>query len=191
MKGVPAFCYSMVMIQRWWLLLTWMLVVLSGCASTDDWLEYGTSRITFAQLKETPETYTGQPITLGGKVLSAKRLKEGTRIEILQLPLDSSFKPARDLRKSQGRFVATQKEFLDPATIPSGTFITINGNVAGSVTLPLDEMDYLYPVVEIKHVHAWPSNEEIAPRLQHYPHVMPGPYWGPYWHPYWRPWPYW
>jgi outer membrane lipoprotein len=116
-------------------------------------------------------------------------LKEGTRIEILQLPLDSSLKPTRDLTKSQGRFVAMRKEFLDPATIPSGTFITVTGEVAGSVTLPLDEMEYLYPIVEIKNLRVWPAVEEGPPRL--HPYMVPGPYWGPYWHPYWRPWPYW
>jgi outer membrane lipoprotein len=93
------------------------------------------------------------------------------------------------LTKSQGRFVAMKKEFLDPATIPSGTFVTVTGEVAGSVTMPLDEMEYLYPIVEIKNLRVWPTDEEGPPRLR--PYMVPGPYWGPYWYPYWGPWPYW
>jgi outer membrane lipoprotein len=92
-----------------------------------------------------------------------------------------------DLSTSQGRFVATKKEFLDPATLPAGTFVTITGAVAGTVILPLDETDYTYPVVEIKNLRVWLKEEE-PPRIR--PYIGPGPYWGPYWSPYWRPWPY-
>ena len=169
----------------------WVLLVSSGCVSTDDWMEYGTHRITYTQLKDSPNTYKGQTVLFGGKVLGAKRLKEETRIEILQLPLDSSFNPTRDLTRSQGRFIATKKEFLDPATIPSGTFVTVSGEVAGFVILPLDEMEYTSPVLEIKNLRTWPTDEERPPRLRPYPYMGPGPYWGPFWYPYWRPWPYW
>lgn len=174
------------MTQRWLPILSVLLIV-TGCATTEDHEPSG-PRVTYAQLKAAPETYKGQTITLGGKVLSAKRLKEETRIEILQLPLVSSLKPTLDLSTSQGRFMATKKEFLDPATIPAGTFVTITGEVAGSVVLPLDETEYAYPVVEIKTLRVW-SKEEEPPRIR--PYLGPGYYWGPYWSPYWRPWPYW
>jgi outer membrane lipoprotein len=158
----------------------------SGCATGEN-LESSGPRIAYAQLKAAPETFAGQMVTFGGKVLTAKRLKEGTRIEILQLPLTSALSPLMDLSKSQGRFMATKKEFLDPATIPSGTFVTITGEVAGSVILPLDETDYTYPIVEIKTLRVWLKEEE-PPRIR--PYIGPSPYWGPYWSPYWRPWPY-
>ncbi len=116
-------------------------------------------------------------------------MKEGTRIEILQLPLTSSLQPTLDLSKSQGRFVAMQKEFLDPATIPAGTFVTITGEVAGSVTMPIDEMEYTYPIVDIKNLRVWTKDEEGSTRIR--PYIGFGHYWGPYWSPYWRPWPYW
>jgi len=180
------------MIKQWWAPAILALLITSGCASTDDGFESdssGAPRITYAQLSISPETYKGQPVTFGGKVLSAKRLKEGTRIEILQLPLTSSLKPTFDLSKSQGRFVAMKKEFLDPATLPSGTFVTITGDVAGSVTLPFDETEYTYPIVDIKNVRVWLKDEDGPTRIR--PYIVPGPYWGPYWHPYWRPWPYW
>lgn len=175
------------MTKRWWASAASVLLIASGCATTDD-LEPSGPRLTYAQLRAAPETYRGQSITLGGKVLTAKRLKEGTRIEILQLPLASSLKPTLDLSASQGRFLGTKKEFLDPATIPSGTFVTVTGEVTGSIILPLDETDYTYPVVEIKSLRVW-SKEEEPPRIR--PYIGPGYYWGPYWSPYWRPWPYW
>lgn len=160
----------------------------SGCASSGDLEEQApASRISFAQLKAAPDSYKGQPVTLGGQVLSARRLKEGTRIEILQLPLTSSLHPTLDLIKSEGRFVAMRREFLDPATLPPGTFVTVVGELAGSMTLPLDETEYTAPLMEVRSLYVWSPRDDPPARIRPYP----GPYWGPYWSPYWRPWPYW
>jgi len=164
-----------------------LVLILSGCASASD--QAGTPQLSFAQVKADPHSFNGQPVTFGGKVLSAKRLKDGTRIEILQLPLDASLQPTNDLSTSQGRFVALRKEFLDPATVPPGTFLTITGDIAGSITLPLDETEYTYPLLLIKTLRVWTNTEEEeAPRIRR--PIGPGPYWGPYWSPYWYPWPY-
>ncbi|HSF66774.1 MAG TPA: Slp family lipoprotein [Nitrospiraceae bacterium] len=166
-----------------------LLVALAGCASTQD-AEKGQA-LTFLQVKATPDSFRGQSAVFGGKVLTARRQKDSTRIEVLQLPLDQSTRPGYDLTQSQGRFIALQQEFLDPATLPPGTRITVTGEIAGSVTLPLDETDYTYPVINIKRVQVWPVSEDAAPRIRPYYYMGPGPYWGPYWSPYWRPWPYW
>lgn len=161
-----------------------------GCASSGDMEGPAPApQISFTQLKAAPDSYKGQPVTLGGQVLAARRLKEATRIEILQLPLTSSLQPTLDLSKSEGRFVAMQREFLDPATIPPGTFVTVVGELTGSMTLPLDETDYTYPIVEIKNLRVWSLRDDQPARIR--PYLGPGPYWGPYWNPYWRPWPYW
>lgn len=171
-------------------LLSAILLVAAGCATSQESFD-GTQppQIAFAQVKGAPDSYKGQTVTWGGQILSARRLKEGTRIEVLQLPLNSSLQPTLELNTSQGRFVALQREFLDPATIPAGTFVTVSGEVAGSITLPLDETEYSYPIVELKTMKVWVRVEDQPIRIR--PHIGPGPYWGPYWSPYWRPWPYW
>jgi len=190
MEDILAFCYNPTMTRRGRALIASVLFITAGCASTGD--PSGTSQIAFTQVKAVPESYKGQTVTFGGKVLGARRLKEGTRIEILQLPLTSSLQPILDLTKSQGRFVAMQKEFLDPATIPAGTFMTIIGEVTGSVTMPLDETEYTYPIVDIRNLRVWTKDEDGYSRM--HPYISPGmywgPYWGPYWSPYWRRWPY-
>jgi outer membrane lipoprotein len=169
-----------------------LLLTLAGCASTQetgDGSDAQTQALTFLQVKAAPDSLKGQAVVFGGVVLTARRLKDGTRIEILQLPLDRSTRPGYDLTRSQGRFIALQREFLDPATLPSGTRITVTGEVSGSITLPLDETDYTYPVIDIKQLHVWARSEDVAPRIR--PYMGPGPYWGPYWGPFWQPWPYW
>ena len=167
-----------------------LLVTLAGCASMQEAGDSSNAQVlTFLQVKAAPDSLKGQAVVFGGKVLAARRQRDGTRIEVLQLPLDRSTRPGYDLTQSQGRFIAIYREFLDPATVPPGTRVTVTGEVSSSITLPLDETDYTYPVIDIKHVQVWPASEDLAPRIR--PYMGLGPYGGPYWSPYWRPWPYW
>ena len=166
------------------------LLAMVSCSTTDNAVDgFGeTSQLSFQQLKAAPDSFKGQSVVFGGEVLTARRMKDGTRIEILQLPLDGSGYPGPDLTQSQGRFIAIHKEFLDPATLPHGTRVTVSGEMTGTITLPLDETEYTYPVIEAKRLQVWPNQELAAPRTR--PYYGPSPY-GPYWGPYWRPWPYW
>ena len=161
--------------------------VFSACAATSDPIDQaqtGPPTPPFDQVKSAPDSFKGQTLVLGGQVLGARRLKDGTRIEVLQLPLNDAQQPTLDLMKSQGRFIAIQREFLDPATLPHGTFITITGEVTGSMTMPLDETDYSYPVIDVKTLHTWiPSQDSNQWRGRPYPY----PYYGPFGHPFWRP----
>jgi outer membrane lipoprotein len=170
------------------------LLLLTGCAgsqlvSSD--MEGRISReVSFPSLQADPDTFRGRWVVLGGKVLNAKRLKHETQIEILQLPLDKADRPNPMLTESQGRFLAIQQEFLDPAIVPPGTFVSLVGEVSDAKTLPLDETTYTYPVVQIKTMKVWPDPERFE-RLAPGPYPF-GPYWGwpyPFW-PYPYPYPY-
>ena len=112
-------------------------------------------KVSFLQLKESPATYTGHTVVLGGEVLSAKRGNDMTRMEVLQIPLDSSLEPGQDRMTSLGRFLAVQKEFLDPATVPVGTLVTVIGEMTGTTTLPIDDIQYVYPTLAIRHLKVW------------------------------------
>ena len=155
--------------------------------------------ISFAQVKEKPMTHVGKVLVLGGEILDAARLKKHTRLTVLQLPTGRNYAPSMDRTMSRGRFLAFQTEFLDPATVPSGTRITIVGKVSGATTELLDEMDYTYPTVNILFIKVWPDATQLPPRFGRYGYPYPywyagGPYWGPYWGPYggwgpyWGPW---
>ena len=147
-----------------------VLLLIAGCASqrvVPDELEPLVDRaVTFAEVVAAPESYQGRVLVLGGEVLKAKRLKDGTQIELLQLPLDKDERPILDRQRSQGRFFAIQPEFLDPATIAAGTKMTIVGEVSGAKTDHLDEVEYRYPVVIVKHLHTWQqqSQDYVRPR---------------------------
>ncbi len=167
--------------MRLWVLLGAIVALLSGCASTSfipaSLQTQVDQTLTFSQLKESADSYRGRLLVLGGEVLTAKRLKDGTRIAVLQLPLDGSQKPEMDRTASEGRFLAIQKGFLDPATLPEGTRVTLVGEVTGVLTLPLDETEYAYPTLEIKNLKVWP--DLVASQYGSTPYLSP--YWGPYW----------
>ena len=141
--------------------LTGILLSLAGCGPQviPKELEGKVDRnVSFLQLKESPPTYKGRTLVLGGEVLSAKRGTDSTRIEVLQIPLDSSYEPVQDRTTSQGRFLAVQEQFLDPATVPVGTLVTVIGEVTGTTTMPIDEVQYTYPTLAIRHVHVWDTS---------------------------------
>src|SRR5437016_2314878 len=156
---------------------------LSSCASYNVVPQELQSRVDytvgFTQLHDAPEQYRGRLVIFGGEVLSAKRLKDETRIEVLQLPLDKYQAPHHDRTSSQGRFLAFEKEFVDPARLAPGTRITITGEVTGAITQPLDETEYTFPTVEVKQLTVWPKSDRVYGRPYYGgPYGAPYGYWG-------------
>lgn len=69
-----------------------------------------------------------------------------------------------------------------------GRLVTLVGEIKGKKVQPLDEVDYSYPVVAIKEIHVWKSQDYESG----YPYPTPAPYYyyDPYWYGFW-PGPYW
>ena len=172
-------------IRIWSVHLVVLLVGLSGCAtfssspfSTNEEAQV-TAGASFAQVVQDPSVHIKHILKVGGVVLSAKRLVDRTEVMVLQIPLDSDSVPKWDRTKSQGRFIATQQPFLDPATLPEGTRVTIIGEVTGQASVPVDEEEKVYPVLAIQALKVWP----MIPRntYGYRPYWGPYPYWGGYW----------
>jgi len=135
--------------------------------------------ITFEELQAAPASFRGKVMRIGGIVLRAKRTKNGTEIEVLQLPLAAISAFEEDRTISEGRFLAVQKSFLDPATVEQGSRIIVIGEVMGDVTKPLDEIDYTYPLLEIKHLAQ--LNDSVASNLRYGSSYGLGYSYAPYW----------
>ncbi|MGE3979094.1 MAG: Slp family lipoprotein [Nitrospira sp.] len=135
--------------------------------------------VRFADLQQAPGDYVGRTVMLGGTVIKGKRTKEGTELEILQRPTGEEGRLTEDRLRSEGRFLAVRETFLDPASLPEGTPITIIGTVKGVTTRPLDESDYVYPVLEVKHIIDWKSLEaRTRDRSLYYGSYYPPYGWG-------------
>lgn len=133
--------------------------------------------VRFADLQQAPGEYVGRTVMLGGTVIKGKRTKNGTELEVLQRPTGEEGRLTEDRLRSEGRFLAVQETFLDPASLPEGSPITVIGTVKGATTRQLDESDYVYPVLEVKHIIDWKSLAAQRPR-------NPGLYYGSYYPPY-------
>jgi len=157
---------------RQYLLSGWFVgcILLAGCSSqriVPESMEPLVDRtVSFQDVLVSPESYEGRVLVLGGEVLNAKRLHDSTQIELLQLPLEEGEEPSLDRQRSQGRFLALQQEFLDPATMAEGTRVPIVGEVSGAKTDRLDDVEYRYPTLIVKHLHVW--------RVQSYSQRQPG-----------------
>jgi outer membrane lipoprotein len=174
--------------------LVFLLPLAHGCVSSQ-WIPSDMEsridrNIPFESLKTEPEKFKGRLVVLGGQVLHAKRLKEGTQVEVLQLPLDSADAPIATLTESKGRFLAYYADFLDPATLPAGTMVSMVAEVTGSKTQPLDEVEYTYPTVKISTLKVWPESEYRRawphPYYNRYPYYPYFPFFYPYYG--WGPW---
>jgi outer membrane lipoprotein len=140
------------------------------------------TNVNFVDLKAAPANYVGRVIMAGGVVISAKRTKDQTEIEILQLPTEGGAPSTTDRLRSEGRFLAVREEFFDPASVPPGTPITVIGVVKGSITRPLDDSEYIYPVLDIKHFTDWSrvasQRSEGGAAAFYGPYYSPFGYWG-------------
>jgi outer membrane lipoprotein len=56
---------------------------------------------------------------------------------------------------SRGRFLALDRQGIDPAAFPPGMPVTVVGEVRGATTQRVDESQQRYAMLDIKHVHAW------------------------------------
>lgn len=154
-----------------------LMVALSGCTRviSKEALQSVDPTVSFAKLRENPDQFIGKHVLLGGRIAAARNTKEGGQLEIVQFNLDDSGMP-EDTFVSRGRFLAVSSEFLDTMIYKPGRLITLVGEVKGKKTLPLDEVDYTYPVVAIRELYLWKS-EEYERSFYYLP-----PYYDPYYY---------
>lgn len=166
-KGSVVYTGDMTTNGRAFSALCVFLIGVAGCAAPviPESLEPQIDRsVTFGQVLESPDTYRGRTVLWTGEVLKAKALHGGTELEVLQLPATDDQAPVPQRTESKGRFLALNKTFLDPATFTDGTRVTIVGEVTGATMGKLDEADYRYPTVEVKHLHRWEDRRTADPR---------------------------
>lgn len=187
-----------------------MVLVLFGCAESLHQVQRDTellgvpvelekeidASVRFASLKRAPNEYIGRTVMIAGAVIRAKRTDAGTEVEVLHLPAENAEPLTEDRLRSEGRFLAVRAVFLDPASLPEGTPVTVIGTVKGETTRPLDESTYTYPLLEITHIIDWsriaaerrrdraPDYGFYAPPYGwsgFYPYGAYGGVWGGYW----------
>ncbi len=166
-----------------------LLMALSGCTHviSDQSRMLVDPTVTYAMLKNNPDSLVGKHVLLGGVIAGVKNTSEGSQLEVMQVSLDATGMP-EDTFHTEGRFLAITDSFLDSMIFKQGRLVTLVGEVKGKKIMPLDAVDYTYPLVSIKEIHVW-KNYEYE---KGYPYPTPPPsyYYDPYYYGYW-PGPYW
>lgn len=127
---------------------------------------------------EDPAAYVGSIVIWGGTIIRTATLVNSSEITVLELPLDRWGRP-EGAGLSEGRFIAKDSGFLDPAVYRPGQEVTLAGEVVAKEVRPVGQVQYIYPVVMIRELRLWRKEPTYA-----YP---PPPYWEWGWYPY----PYW
>ncbi len=107
----------------------------------------------------------------GGEILDVTPGENQTCFEILSHELDVSGRP-RESRETDGRFIACDDGFYDPAVYSKERELTVVGTLTEPETRKIGEHDYLYPRLRIEKLYLWPQ----LSAFQRYPYY--DPFWG-------------
>lgn len=134
-------------------------------------------------VRQDADRYLARPVRWGGEILSLRNGASSTEVEIFGRPLSRNGEPRPDGGDGV-RFIARVPGFLDPAEYQVNKRLSVRGRVAGTLTRPVGEFPYLYPVVDVGVHHLWPVYEPPPPAWAQDPWGVWGPWgpWGPHRH---------
>lgn len=159
-------------------------LMLSSCYPVlrRDLLSSATPHVPFQDIANSPDLYKGKLFILGGLIVKTSNTEKGSLIEAVHIQATASgylMTPDR----THARYLAfypRENGILDPAVYRQGREITIAGQFIETRKGKIDQMDYVFPVFEIKDIYLW----------EEYPAYPYGPmYYSPYPYPYmYNPW---
>lgn len=152
------------------------VLLFAGCSPVlnREFMDQGAREFQLSHLVETPEVFKDHLFILGGVIVDSRLTATGSQIEALYVPVNR-YGDLRDMGY-QGRFLAVYsrtKGLLDPLIYKKGREITLAGDFAGVRRAKIDELEYVYPVFEIRQIHLWEEYRQ-------YPYAWPYPYYYPY-----------
>lgn len=157
-----------------------ILLALSSCSPVLDRevMKEGAREFSLAHLRESPEVFQGKLFILGGLIVETRFTEKGSQIEALSVPVDS-LGYLREAGRTQGRFLALyprSKGLLDPMVYRKGREVTLAGEFVEARKGKIDEMEYVYPVFEIRDIYLWEERKDYYT----YPYYDPFYYRSPF-----------
>ena len=147
-----------------YILCVFFIMLVMGCAAGIS--QQSRSKVTytgtFSALQKTPDVYKGEVIMLGGRIIETKASSPLSELIVLQLALGSSGQPVNS-DQSEGRFIVQSKQLLDPAVYQKDMLLTVVGTLKGSKVLPIGDLEYTHPLVELIEIKLWPKGMQTRP----------------------------
>jgi len=146
-------------------ILITVFLALAACSPVlnRELMKQGTREVPMDRLREAPDAYRGKLYILGGLIVGTRLVEKGSEIEALAVPVDSLGYP-EDLGRASGRFLAfypRAKGLLDPIVFRKGREITMAGEFVEVRKGKIDEMEYVYPVFEIREIYLWDERRDV------------------------------
>jgi outer membrane lipoprotein len=172
-----------------------LALAVAACAPmlSKEYMREGSRDVPMRKMAIEPDAYKGKLYILGGLIVNTRLVEQGSEVEALYVPVDSSAYLLEGSRM-EGRFLALFPKangYLDPMVFKKGREVSIAAEFTETRKGKIDEMEYLYPVFTIRQIYLWPQDRYYAPYYPPYPGYPPywydrwgRPYPGPYW-PYW------
>ena len=157
-----------------------VLMVFSACSPVlnREVMNQGMRDVPFSQLREAPDVFKGKLFILGGLIVETRLFEKGSQIEALSVPVDS-LGYIQEAGRTQGRFLALyprSKGLLDPVVYRRGREVTLAGEFVEARKGKIDEMEYVYPVFEIREIYLWEERKDYY----NYPYYDPFYYRSPF-----------
>lgn len=138
------------------------LAILSGCSSLPTELVSRTETpiLTYQHwLDADPDTESD--IRIGGVIAQVTNLENRSRIEVVNLPLNSAGKPDLDA-EPKGRFVAYVDGYLESLSYAQGRLISLVGTIDQPESGKVGEYDYTFPVMKVYGKRLWRVEERVV-----------------------------
>jgi outer membrane lipoprotein len=124
-----------------------VIMLLTACMHpiSEEAREQVVPQTTFAMVSENPSAFLDQQLLLGGVIVAAENIDEGTVLEIIEWRLNRWGEPAY-LGDEVRRFLVKSKQSLDPTIYEPGVLVTLAGVVLGQETRLLDSLGESVPL---------------------------------------------
>ncbi|GAK87695.1 starvation lipoprotein Slp paralog [Vibrio ponticus] len=136
------------------------LLALTACSSLPEQLASDNPNVITEYATWQQNASVNNQVRMGGVIASVENQVDRTRIEVVNLPIDSVGKPDID-QEPKGRFVAYLQGFEDPVAFAPGRLITLLGEANGSEVAQVGEFDYDFPVMNVQGYRLWKIEERV------------------------------
>ena len=171
-----------------WLLFSIALIFLNGCSGLPKAMKNEPYKdVGLNTVKADFASYMEMPLRWGGKIINVTNKENLSQVQLLFYPLNRLGRPSITV-KTEGRFMISANEFLDPAVYKEGVEVTVLGVLTGKIKQQVGEKILTLPVLSIKHIHLWPDRRQYDDNGYYY---LRSPYYFPrshYRHDYYYDW---
>jgi outer membrane lipoprotein len=142
-----------------------IMLMLGGCGSLPEQL-VSTNELVVTDYGQFVSSPDDSDIRLGGVIDTVTNLADRTRIEVVNLPINSQGKPDID-REPDGRFIAYIDGFIDPITYQRGRLLSVVGKKQGLEKAKVGEFEGEFPVIDVYGQYLWRVEERLIINRSH------------------------